>query len=381
MVTEIIFWILTAVLFYIYFGYPLLILIFSYFMTKPVVKKDDYEPFTTLIITAYNEEKHMGEKLVNTLELDYPRDKLDIIVASDGSKDNTNQIVRKFIKQHPEIRLLAFKKNRGKTAAQNRAVTCAQGEIIVFSDANARYRTDAIRKLVRNFYDSRVGCVCGELRYRVENYGAGEGEGLYWKYEKYLKKLESRLGNVLGANGSIYALRKDLYVPIKEDIISDFVEPLKIIEKGFRAVYEEKAVSYEDASNSFQLEFQRKVRIITRSYRGLLSVKKMLNPVKYGFLALGLFSRKLLRWYTGIFLGALFIVNLYLAFFPGGFFLFTLLFQILFIFLALGGIISKRSFKLLLIPAYFCVVSYSSILGLLRYYQGDSAVSWVPSRK
>ncbi|UNC93585.1 glycosyltransferase family 2 protein [Candidatus Contubernalis alkaliaceticus] len=381
MVPEIIFWILTAVLIYIYFGYPVIISIFSYFMTRPVVKNNEYEPFTTLIITAYNEEKHMVEKLANTLELDYPRDKLDIIVASDGSKDNTNEIVRKFIKQHPEIRLLSFKKNRGKTAAQNRAVTCARGEIIVFSDANARYRPDAVRKLVRNFYDTRVGCVCGELRYRVENCGAGEGEGLYWKYEKYLKKLESRLGNVLGANGSIYALRKDLYVPIKEDIISDFVEPLKIIEKGFRAVYEEKAVSYEDASKSFQLEFQRKVRIITRSYRGLLSVKKMLNPLKYGFLALGLFSRKLLRWYTGIFLGALFLTNLYLAFSSRGFFLFTLLFQMLFIFLALGGIISKRSFKPLLIPAYFCVVSYSSILGLVNYYRGDSAVSWVPSRK
>lgn len=376
---EAVYWLLIGIIAYIYVGYPMLCFFIGKIIRKPILQDDSFSPFVTMIISAYNEEKFIAQKIDNTLNLDYPKEKLQILIASDGSVDKTNEIVKRYTVYG--IQLLEFKRNRGKTLTQNDAVKHSKGDIIVFSDANAIYKEDAIKKIVRNFKDSSVGCVCGELRYMDEKKAAVEGEGLYWRYERSLKVLESKICNVLGANGSIYAVRKKLYVPLKKDIISDFVEPLKIVEQGYRNVYESKAISFESASSNYKSEFQRKVRIITRSYRGLLSSIYLLNPFRYGFLAISLLSHKLLRWFAWIFLLMLLIVNTLLALNIDMIYTILLLIQLVFYLLALIGILSNRLWKPLLIPAYFCMVNYSSFLGLLHYYTRDKVISWQPVRE
>lgn len=376
----IIYWALLGVIIYVYIGYPIICLLGATFFNKHVLKDESYCPFITLIISAYNEEDVIKDKLANTLELDYPRDKMECMVVSDGSSDRTCEMVEEFASSYAFIKLLDFKKNRGKTTVQNDAVKIAKGEVIVFSDANAMYEKDALKKIVRNYYDPSVGCVCGELRYVDGNSAINKGEGLYWRYEQFLKQAESKIGIMLGANGSIYAVRKDLYFPLGHDIISDFVEPIKIVEKGYRAVYEKEAISYEDTSSSYESEFQRKVRIITRGYRGLWSVKNILNPFRYGFLSIALISHRLLRWYTSFFLIFLFIINIILVIKLQGIYLIILVAQLIFYLLALAGYISKTKSKIMFVPAYFCVVNCSSLLGIYNYYRGDRAVSWKPVR-
>ncbi|GAW94038.1 glycosyltransferase family 2 protein [Calderihabitans maritimus] len=379
MILELIFWLLVVLIIYIYLGYPVLIYILTFFKKRTIRRDDSYLPTVTLIISAYNEGKVIRSKIENTLQLRYPKNKLEVLVASDGSTDETNEIVREF--EADGIKLLAFPENRGKTITQNEAVKHASGEIIVFSDANAMYASDAIHKLVRNFADPRVGCVCGELRYkREEDNVAGQGEGLYWRYEQFLKCIESALGNALGANGSIYALRKELYYPLPAEIISDFVEPLMIVAQGYRTVYEDEAISYEEPSSTYQEEFKRKVRIITRSFRGLLYVKHMLNPFRYGLLAIGLLSHKLLRWLTGFFLLILLITNFLLAF-ENGFYQASLILQLAFYLIAYLGYSKRYTSKFFMIPTYFCMVNYASVLGILRFFHGDKMTSWQPARR
>lgn len=279
-------------------GYPALLA-----LTAPMVRNRNmdelWEPSVSLIIAAYNEESVIGDKLNNSLELSYPRDKLEIIVASDGSTDQTNNIAKSY--ESRGVVLLSFPRT-GKTGVQNQVAKRATGEILVFSDANALYKPDAIGKLVRNFSDPDVGGVCGQLDYLVDAEGAGNSESLYWRYEKFIKRRESELSSVVGANGSIYAVRRSDYVQLDDDMISDFVEPLALVRSGKRVVYEAEAVSIEAASTSYGAEYRRKVRILTRSIRGLLRMRQLLNPLRFGIFAVQLIMHKLLRFLTPAFL-------------------------------------------------------------------------------
>ena len=377
---EMLFWLLLGILIYTFFGYPLLCFVLGRFRNRPVRWDESYQPAVTLVISAYNEETVIGKKIDNTMELDYPRERLEVIVASDGSTDRTNEIVREKIAMGEYVKLLAFQENRGKTTVQNDAVMEARGEIVVFSDANAMYQQDALGKLVRNFADREVGCVCGELVYLAGESAASQGEGFYWRYEQFLKKAESRLGSVLGATGAIYAVRKDLYVPLDVEIISDFVEPLRIVEGGHRAVYEEEAVAYEQIDDDYGSGWKRKIRIIARGYQGLLSVKHLMNPFRYGFLALGLISHRLLRWYAGFLLPGVLGFNAYLAWAGPALYLWLLLIHVCFYFLAAAGMISGVKWKPLMVPAYFCAMNLASVLGVVQYYRGRRYVSWEPVR-
>ena len=285
---ELIFWMSVSFVAGATFVYPIMLAFLSLFMKKASVFRSD-EPTVSLIIAAHNEGKIIRDKIENSLELDYPREKLEIIVASDGSSDETNDIVKSFsvkgVKLHAYDRL-------GKTGIQNEATLRSSGEIIVFSDANAMYRRDAVRKLVRNFGDDGIGCVSGQLIYRRrDEYVAAESESSYWSYEKYLKSKESALSSLIGVNGSIYAVRKRDYVYIDNKLISDLVEPLEIVRHGKRVVYEPEAVSEEEPSGSFDKEFKRKVRILTRSIQGVLHMRVLLNPFRYGIFAYS-------YWYT-----------------------------------------------------------------------------------
>jgi len=219
---ERVFWLSVMLVVLVTVGYPVLLAL-CWPLARRTRRIDDAEPHVSLIIAAFNEEAVLAGKLENSLALDYPSERLEMIVASDGSTDRTDSIAESF--QDRGVTLLRLSRT-GKTGVQNEAARIARGDILVFSDANASYRTDAIRKLVRNFADPEVACVCGQLVYEGNSEGAGSGEGVYWAYENFMKRRESDLSSLIGANGSIYAVRRGDYVELDGDLISDFVEPL-----------------------------------------------------------------------------------------------------------------------------------------------------------
>ncbi len=373
---EVLFVIIVLVIMYVYMVYPLLLILLSYLKKTDTVDKTGIFPFVTILITAYNEEDIIGKKLDNTLQLDYPKDKLEIIVVSDGSTDNTNRIVREY--EGKGVKLNIIEKRAGKTAAQNDSVVKAGGEIIVFSDANGMYERDAVSKLAGNFRDEKTGCVCGELLYTdARGDTAGKGENLYWRYERFLKKKESELGSVLGAAGSIYAVRKELYVPLDESLISDFLEPLKVREKGYRVSYEPEAISREETSASIGDEFKRKVRIITRGIFGLFAVKNLLNPFKYGLFSIQLISHKLLRWLIPIFMVFLFILNILLL--DKKMFIIIFYCQMMFYAFSFVGYLlegKKVKARVFFMPLYFCMVNLAALSGWCNFIRGRKNILW-----
>jgi cellulose synthase/poly-beta-1,6-N-acetylglucosamine synthase-like glycosyltransferase len=362
-------------------GYPMLLVV-----VRPLVRRprrlDDVERTVSLIIAAHNEEAVIDRKLKNALALDYPRDRLEIIVASDGSTDRTDEIARSFSDRG--IRLRRFPRS-GKTSVQNQVVRTATGEILVFSDANAMYRPDAIRKLVRNFADPTVACVCGQLVYQVTREGAGDCERSYWDYEKFIKRRESDLSSLIGANGSIYAVRGAEYVEIADDLISDLVEPLALVERGWRVVYEPEATSVEEASTTYTVEFRRKVRILTRSIKGLLQMRALLNPFRHGIFSLQLIMHKLLRFLMPLFLMTGFLSLAALAALGRWRALLALL-VVVFTAAILVGRSSRRVahsnpvVRVCRLFYYYLMVNYALSLAWLNVIRGTSMVLWAPER-
>ncbi|MFO7891897.1 MAG: glycosyltransferase family 2 protein [bacterium] len=367
---------------YIYIAYPLILFIlYKLKKNKLLNKMDNYEPLVSIIIPARNEEKIIRKKIENTLQLNYSREKTEIIIISDNSTDNTNKIVQEYKSQG--VKLITLQKHMGKTTAQNIAVEKSTGNILIFSDANALYIQDAVKHLVKHFYDKNVGCVSGELWYKnLDNNIVGKKENLYWSYEKLIKKFENRVFTILGANGSIYAVRKSDYVYLLNTDISDFIEPLKIAENGKKVIYEKKAISFEAASNIFKDELDRKKRIINRSINSIATHNSLINPFKNFILSWELLSHKVLRWFSPFFILLLFIMNLIL--FVSGKFHFIFYLQIIFYSISLFGLIIKNFRGVpswLFIPYYFCLLEYASTLGILEYLKGQKIISWDPQRQ
>jgi len=378
---KLFFWISIITIFYAYIGYILLIPFFAIFFNRRVTQKD-IEPKVTFLITAYNEEKSIAAKLEDTLSLDYPEENLEVMVASDGSTDRTDEIVKGFADRG--VVLKRVEGRVGKTATQNEAVKSATGEIIVFSDATTKYSKDAIRKIVRNYADEGVGAVSGRYEY-VNPTGASVGIGtiLFWKYENFIKSMQTRIRTITGCCGCIYSVKKEAYVPLPPDIISDLVEPLKIIERGFRIVFEPEAVAYEETTEKPSEEFKMRIRVITRAMRGILYVKSLLNPFKYPFVSFQLISHKVLRWLIPFFLIGLLVSNYFLI---GTHLFYNLFFagQIVFYVSALIGLLSDRlghKMKVLAIPLYFCVVNYASFLAFFKTLKGQKTIVWETVRK
>jgi cellulose synthase/poly-beta-1,6-N-acetylglucosamine synthase-like glycosyltransferase len=378
---EIIFWSAILVISYIYVGYPLLLALLTSIRRNRSRQYGNHFPTVTLIVAAHNEEKVIAKKLQNILDLNYPRERLNAIIVSDGCTDRTNEIVGRYAGNG--IRLITKSKRHGKTACQNIGAEMADGEVLVFSDANAIYRRDTVTKLVRHFDDNRVGCVCGELRYKNDSASsAGDGEELYWRYERFLKDRESRLSSLIGVNGSVYAIRKDCYVPLDDGLISDLVEPLLIYMKGFKIVYEKEAISEEDANHHMEDELKRKVRIVTRGIRGLLYTKSLLNPLKWGVFSIQIISHKLLRWLVPYLLLAILMTNLLLL--DRKIFQLSLVVQIMFYAGALVGYyLEKRKCavcKLLMTPLYFSMVNFAALVGWLKVIRREPMKTWSPLR-
>ena len=374
---EFIFWFSTGLVFYIYFGYPLTMLILAKLSRKSPVNKKDFTPLVSLIIPAYNEEKVIREKLRNSLSLDYPQDRLEIIVISDCSTDRTDKITNEFMPRG--VKLIVQEERKGKIAALNKAVPQAKGEIIVFSDANSIYEKEAIKKLVRNFNDGRVGCVCGELKYITPNASsslAQLGEILYWRYEKFLKKKESRLHSLLILNGSIYAIRKELFLPIEETLADDFVNSMQIAAKGWSMIYEPEAVAVEKASSLIKEQFKQKSRIIAQGYKATAKLSKVI--FSSGWLRIFEFLfHKLLRWLVPLFLASIFVSNLFLLNYQ--FYQVVFILQsIFYLFALIGRVLQKRKkgMKIFYVPFYFCMVNLASVVGLFDFLTNRQKGIW-----
>lgn len=376
---ENLFWVSSAILVYTYFGYGLLLLILSIFIYRPT-KKSDYTPSISIIIAAYNEQDSIIKKLDNTLSLDYPYDDIEIIVGSDSSSDLTDSIVERY--SDKGVRLIRVEGRQGKTAVQNECIKLASGQIIVFTDATTTLHKDSVRRLVSNFSDDNVGCVGARLIYKnIDQTQVGQGGTSYWNYETLIKKLESRVNSLIGVSGCFYAVRKNIYDNIPHHLISDFVIALQAVKKGYRVVFEENAICEEETLNKIPDEIDMRKRVALRTYTALFEYKELLNPLKYGFFSIQLWSHKVLRYFAGLFLIITFISNIFLI--ADSLYQITFGLQILFYCLAiLGDIQYKRSNTrgILSIPYYFVLVNYAAIVALFKFIRGETIVIWETNR-
>jgi cellulose synthase/poly-beta-1,6-N-acetylglucosamine synthase-like glycosyltransferase len=366
-----------GVLVYVLVGYPLLLRLVVAVRGPRLVHRADIEPLLSFVISAYNEAAVIRGKLENALALDYPKDKKQIVVISDCSDDGTDDIVAQFADRG--VVLARMPERRGKTAGLNHTVPGLAGEIVVFSDANAMYERDALRKLVRNFADPAVGYVTGEARYLKTGQAAADvGERAYWGYEMQMKRLETQLGSMVGGDGAIYAIRRTLWQTLPVDAINDFLNPLQIVAAGWRGVYEPEAVCWEETAGGIRSEYRRRVRIVSRSWRAVFQARGVLNPFAVGIFALSLWSHKVLRWTSGVFvagaaIGATALILEALRLWP----LAVISFAAIGAALAVATPQGRRTIATLW---YFLALNAASLVGLAKGTFGRVSGVWSPPR-
>ena len=402
-VLKILFWFSLAVVFYSYIGYG--ILLYVLVKMKNLLKKGSrrevpgsppFEPETTLIVSAYDEEDFIAQKIENTLKLDYPASKLKLIFITDGSSDRTPDIVRAY----PAIRLLHQPERRGKIAAMNRAIKEVTTPYVIFSDANTLLNTECVREMVKHYADPRVGGVAGEKKVISDpgSQSAVSGEGLYWRYESALKKLDAELYSVVGAAGELFSVRTALFEETAENIIiEDFVQSLKICMKGFIIQYEPQAYAMETASLSMKDEEKRKIRICAGAFQAMTLLAPLFNPFRYPVLSFQFLSHRILRWtLCPVCLVILLLSNSAIVAgqvieggiggilvtgdgFAGNFYQIVWLGQLIFYCLALTGWLYAHKnirVKALFVPYYFLFMNVSVFLGFRRFLKKQQSVLW-----
>ncbi|MGD0059922.1 MAG: glycosyltransferase family 2 protein [Verrucomicrobiia bacterium] len=328
-------------------------------------------PSVSVLISVYNEEKHIVTRIENLLALDYPRDKLEILIGSDGSTDRTNELVRTF--PDARVKLHAFEQRGGKPSVLNRLVPQARSELLVFSDANAMFGPDALRKLARHFANPQIGGVCGRLVLRGDD--SETDEGPYWKLETYLKTRESALDSCLGANGAIYAIRKSYWPRIPDNtFVDDFVIGMRVREAGHRVIYDTKAVATEELPQSVGHEMTRRIRIGAGDFQALFLCWRSLVPW-HGFYSIAFWSHKVLRWFAPFLMIAALISNVVLL--PRPLFGVLLVLQGAFYCLALfGAFLRKRKIFLFSAPYYFVTINLALLFGFFRFVTGTQQAAW-----
>jgi cellulose synthase/poly-beta-1,6-N-acetylglucosamine synthase-like glycosyltransferase len=377
-----VFWVSIAAILYVYAGYPLLLSIISrYFKNKKQViasRKELYLPKVSLLISAYNEENVLEEKICNSLKLNYPKDRIEICVISDGSEDKTDQIASGFISEG--IILQRYEGRIGKTECLNRFVPNATGEIIVFSDANSFYDRNAIRELVKSFRNPEVGFVTGCTKYisTKELKGAFESISIYSRMEQFIKAKESRINSCVGADGAIFAIRKRLYRSLQKSDINDLVIPFKIIEQGFRGAFESSAICTERIVKSISAEFYRQVRITTRTIRAIVNHRKLLDPLTFGFFSFELFSHKVMKLFSPFYLLICIFANMFVAL-DVPLYRYFLVGQVVFYGLAAANLESPLN-GFISIPRTFTVANGAILLGWIKYFKGEKYLSWHTER-
>lgn len=376
------FWGAALLLLHTYFFYPVLLLLLD--RTRRLVARpwaederlsaaaEDY-PFVTLVVAAYNEASCIEEKIRNSLEIDYPADRFELLIGSDGSTDGTDEIIQRFAGG----RVRYWRGERaGKASVLNACIPLASGPIVVLSDANTMIDPGALKKLVRHFEDPNIGAVCGRLRLYNRTRREYE-ESAYWTYESWIKVYEGRLGAVMGANGGLYAIRRRLFTPLPPStIVDDFVIAMRILAKGLSVVYEGEAVAYEETTEDYQKEFKRRSRIAAGNFQSLTLVPELLSPGS-GFRAFAFWSHKVLRWFAPGLMALAFAANLFLLAQP----FYRLLFagQVLFYALALAG--KEKVFKGQLgraasVAYYFVTMNLAMAVGFWRFVRREQGATW-----
>lgn len=366
-----------SLIIYTYFLYPIIIYLLSNFYKKRTIGKYIY-PTVSILVSAYNEEKNINSKLRSLLALDYPEERLEILIGSDGSTDSTNEIVNRFINANPKFKLYLYNKGKreGKPSMLNLLVSKANNEILVFSDCRQRLDVKAVKEIVKYFEDSKVGSVSGELHYESNDANkTAAGLGLYWKYEKFIRKSESRMGSMLGATGALYAIRKPLFPQLPADLILDDVYvPLKIVEKGYRAVFDKRAKVYDKVFEQTDKEFLRKARTLAGNYQLFYYLRSLFNPFK-GKISWQFFSHKFLRLTVPFLLIIVLVSNIFIVKTSYFYAIFFLL-QVVFYGLAILGRFAKIENKVLDVPLMFCVMNAAAVVGLYRFLHNKQSVTW-----
>jgi len=395
---KILFWITFGLIAYTYIGYPVLVYILSHFYRKPLRGKYLY-PTVSVLVSAYNEEKNIEQKLHNLLELDYPEERIEILVGSDGSTDRTDEIIKKVIAATPKVsrnvtwsqyydqsqaslgeKLTVWffrqEPRQGKPSMLNTLVQQAKGDILVLTDARQRMDKDAIQELVKYFDDPRVGAVSGDLHYESETGNkTAAGLGLYWRYEKFIRKSESRMGSMLGATGALYAARRSLFPRLPVDLILDDVYvPLKVIEQGYRAIFDKRAKVYDKVFDQPKDEFLRKCRTLAGNFQLFVYARKLFNPFR-GKISWQFFSHKFLRLMVPFLLVLMLVSNMMivskdcfaLLAAAGNFYAVFFMLQVVFYILAVLGGSFKSGKKYLSVPHIFCVMNAAAVVGLWQF--------------
>jgi len=344
------------------------------------IRKSPSTPSMTMVIIAYNEQDVIADKLQNALSQNYPAEKLEVLVGSDGSDDRTNEIVLGFHDQG--VRLVACER-QGKIGALNETVSHAGGEILVFSDANSMYHEESLQAIASCFSDAHVGGVAGDQVYTTDQGNAGSlGERLFWSFDRLLKTMQSRCGSVTSSTGAIHAVRRELFEPVPSGVCDDFLISTRVVAKGYRLVFEPDAIAYEEVASSDKAEFRRKSRIIARGIRGLWVMKTLLNPFVYGFYSFQIASHKLLRWSVIFLLPVILLLNVACV---GQSLTYQVLLglQLAFYTLALVGILLRNTpifrnklAKIMAVPYFFCMANFSALSGWYQFIAGRRVDIW-----
>ncbi|WP_417941224.1 glycosyltransferase family 2 protein [Flavobacterium sp. RS13.1] len=392
-VLKIIFWFLLFIIVYTYVGYGILLFLIikirRFFKLGKKAKTDpDYEPEVTLFIAAYNEKEYVAAKMKNTLELEYPKEKLNIIWVTDGSDDGTPHL----LEGYPNTTVYHLDERNGKIGAMNRGMQFVKTPIVIFSDANTNLGKESVRRIVNLFSNPAVGCVSGEKRIvdKESDVASGAGEGIYWKYESALKKWDAELYSVVGAAGELFAIRTQLYRHVEKDtLLDDFIISLRVAQEGYTIQYDPEAYAIETASASVKEEFKRKIRISAGGIQSIVRLRSLLNIFKYGTLSFQYISHRVLRWsLTPLCLILLIPVLSILAFDEGiiSFGFYSILFWMQLFFYAaalLGWFLENREtrIKILFVPYYFFIMNLCVILGFLRYLKKSQSVNWERAKR
>jgi cellulose synthase/poly-beta-1,6-N-acetylglucosamine synthase-like glycosyltransferase len=379
---RILFWASVLTVLCTYLLFPLIVLVRALIRPRPHASAD-IRPSVSIVIAAHNEAAGIGAKLENVLSLDYPPDQLEVVIASDGSTDGTDEIIQRYVKRG--VRLLSLPR-QGKAPALNAAVAATRGEILVFSDANSLYAEDAIVALMRPFADPLVGGVAGDQRYVAD--GAGDaiaaGEQRYWNVDRMLKTAESRAGNVISATGAIYAVRRSLFRPVPDGVTDDFFTSTGVIAQGYRLVFAPGAVAFEPVARSAELEFGRKVRVITRGLRGVLLRRELLYPRSHGFYVVQLLGHKVLRRLM-VFPLTIAAATSPLLWRRGRIYRLATVLQAAVYGLGSVGILLARTpvgrRKVFVLPAFFCFVNAAALKATWNVVRGRRIDLWEPQRQ
>ncbi len=376
---TLLFWGCAGYLLYVYAGFPLLTLLRGRTHPSPY-RREAIEPKVSLVIAAHNEADVIAAKVENALTLDYPPDRLEVVVASDGSDDGTDEIVSRYA--NGRVRLLGLGRV-GKAAALNAAVDAAGGDVLVFTDANSMFDPAAVKELVGPLADPTIGGVAGNQVYVEPRAGDSSvvGEQQYWNFDRMLKQAQSAAGSVTGATGAIYAIRRALFRPVRADVNDDLLTSLRVIAQGYRLVFAPRAVAYEHVVETASQTFSRRVRVMARGLRCVVVMRELLDPIRYRFFAIQLLSHKLLLRTAVIPIVLLGAWNAVL-WNHGLFYRATLIAQACFYALGVAGIVfaDRRiaKWKPVALPAYFVLINAAAANAIWQLLRGDKHERWEP---